>query len=138
MTQRQFTLLADLAILGAAVTIAFVVLSPSGSILAGGERGQHLSQQQTWIVHGLLFAGLGFTLAVRLAAAGRSGATLAKLVVALLLLASVGALAEAAQLRIDTRSASYGDWVADTVGAALGLWIGGITAHPLMLLLTRR
>ena len=138
MTERQFRLLTDLAILGAAITIALIVLSPSGSVLAGGERGRELSQAQTWIIHGLMFGGLGFVIALRVACTGRSLATLAKIIVAMLLLALLGALVEAMQLRVDTRSASYGDWMGDTIGAAIGLWIGAVFARPLMLRLTRR
>lgn len=138
MSDRQFRLFADLAIIGTVIVIALIVLSPSGSFLAGGERGQHLSQQQTWVVHAVLFAGLGIVIGVRIAAAGRSVLVIAALVVALLLLTVLGALAEAAQLQVDSRSASYGDWVSDTIGAAAGLWIGAVIARPLMLLITRR
>lgn len=137
MTQQQFRLLADLAIVGALITIALIVLSPSGSLLAGGEAGRALSQQQTWIVHSLLFGGVGFLIAVRLAHGDRGTAALLVLVVALLLLSALGALAEIAQLQIDSRSASYGDWVGDTIGSAIGLWLGALTARPLMLAITR-
>ena len=136
MTERQFRLLADLAILVAAIAIAVIVLSPSGSFWAGGERGRHLSHQQTWILHGLLFASLGFVIAVRLAATGRTATTMTKLMIALLLLTLLGGLAELAQLQIHSRSASYGDWIGDTIGAGIGLWIGALVAHPLMLLVT--
>lgn len=138
MTERQFRLLTDLAILSAAITIALIVLSPSGSVPAGGEWGRRLSQTQTWMVHGLMFGGLGFVIALRVASGVRSLATLAKIIVAMLLLALLGALIEAAQLRVDTRSASYGDWMGDTIGAAIGLWIGAMSARPLLLRLTRR
>ena len=137
MTERHFNWLADLAIVAAVVAIAVIVLSPSGSIWAGGDVGRHLSQQETWIVHGVLFVALGFPIAVRLTAASRTVATLAKLTLALLLLALLGGLAESAQTEIASRSASYGDWAADTIGAAFGLWLGAVIARPLMLLVVR-
>ncbi len=137
MTERHFNWLADLAIIAAVAAITVIVLSPSGSIWAGGNVGRHLSQQQTWIVHGVLFLGLGFLVAVRLAAADRTAATFAKLTLALVLLALLGGLAESAQTEIASRSASYGDWGADTIGAAFGLWLGAIIARPLMLLVVR-
>jgi len=138
MTEHQFKLLADIAILGAVIAIALIVLSPSGSTLAGGERGRELSQAQTWVVHGLMFGGLGFVLAVRIAANGAGAGTLARITFALLLLALLGGVVEAAQLRVDSRSASYGDWVGDVVGSAIGLWLGSMLGRPLMLLMTRR
>jgi hypothetical protein len=138
MTERQFRLLTDLAILSTAIAIALIVLSPSGSVLAGGDWGRRLSQAQTWVVHGLMFGGLGFVIALRVASSGRSLATLAKIIVAMLLLALLGGLVEAAQLGVDTRSASYGDWMGDTIGAAMGLWIGAGSARPLLLRLTHR
>lgn len=137
MTERHFNWLADLAIVAAVVVIAVIVLSPSGSIWAGGSVGRHLSSQETWIVHGVLFVGLGFLVAVRLTAADRTTATYAKLTLALVLLALLGGLAESAQLEIASRSASYGDWAADTIGAAFGLWLGAMIARPLMLRITR-
>lgn len=137
MTERRFNWLTDLAIVAAVVAIAVIVLSPSGSIWAGGSFGRHLSPQETWIVHGLLFVGLGALVALRLAAGDRSTATIVRLTLALVLLALLGALAESAQVQIASRSASYGDWAADTIGAAFGLWLGAITARPLMLRLSR-
>ena len=138
MTERQFKLLADAAIVATLIAIALIVLSPSGSLLAGGAIGQRLTQQETWLVHGTLFAGLGFVLAVRVAYGDRGTMTLVVLVVALLLLSLLGGLAEVAQLQIDSRSANYGDWVGDSIGSAVGLWTGALTARPLMLALTRR
>ena len=137
MTERHFNWLADLAIVAAVIAITIIVVSPSGSIWAGGDFGRHLSQQQTWIVHGVLFLGLGFLVAVRFAAADRTTATFGKLTLALVLLPLLGGLAESAQLEIPSRSASYGDWAADTIGAAFGLWLGAMIARPLMLLVVR-
>ena len=137
MTERHFHWLADLAILASIITIIVIVLSPSGSFWAGGDLGRHLSQQQTWFVHGALFTGLGFFIAVRFAAAGPTTAMLARLTLALLLLTLLGGIVEAAQLRVASRSASYGDWAGDTIGAALGIWLGAIIARPLMLAVIR-
>ena len=138
MTEHQFKLLADIAILGAVIAIALIVVRPAGSTLAGGERGREGSHAQTWAVHGLMFGGLGFVLAVRIAANGAGAGTLARITFALLLLALLGGVVEAAQLRVDSRSASYGDWVGDVVGSAIGLWLGSMLGRPLMLLMTRR
>jgi VanZ family protein len=85
-------------------------------------------------VHGVLFLSLGFLIAVRIAAADRITAIFAKLTLALVLLVLLGGLAESAQMGIASRSASYGDWTADTIGAAFGLWLGSIIARSLMLL----
>jgi hypothetical protein len=47
MTERHFNWLADFTIVTAVIAISMIVLSPSGSIWAGGNFGRHLSQQQT-------------------------------------------------------------------------------------------
>jgi hypothetical protein len=58
---------------------------------------------------GLLFASLGFVIVVRLAAVGRTTSIMTKLIFTLLLLILFEGCAAVAQLRIHSRSASYGD-----------------------------
>lgn len=74
-----------------------------------------------WAGHFGLYGGLGALVA---RAAALRGWPLRRLVWAGVLLSAWGALDELHQLFIPDRSAEVGDWLADTVGASLGLLLG--------------
>ncbi len=74
------------------------------------------------VVHGVLYLVLGGLLGVALAVRGRTG--LGTWALALLSLAVFAALDEAHQTWLPHRVASTSDWVADVIGATLGLALG--------------
>ena len=73
-------------------------------------------------VHGALYLVLGGLVGVALAVRGRSG--VGAWLLALLSLAVFAALDEAHQTWLPQRVASASDWVADVIGATLGLVLG--------------
>lgn len=76
------------------------------------------------LVHGLLYLVLGWLVGAALCAMGRRNATAGA--IALLVLAVFALLDEVHQRWLPGRVASMGDWVADVVGATIGLTAGMI------------
>jgi VanZ family protein len=74
-----------------------------------------------WSGHLCLYGGLGVLIA---RAAVIRGWPLRRLVWVALLVSAAAALDELHQLFIPGRSAEVGDWLSDTIGAAIGLTVG--------------
>jgi len=138
VSERQYRWLLVLAIVVTFVAMLVIVLSPSGSTGAGGEWGRGLSREQSWVIHAVMFGGWGLLISLWMATDDEGGLGLARLALAAIVLAIVGALFEAAQTHVESRSASTGDWVSDMLGGALGLAGGAIAGQPVMSMVTRR
>jgi VanZ family protein len=137
MSRSQVELLASLALFGVVAGILVAVLLPAGSLGASEGRLRSLSEEQSWLVHGALFATLGFTVGLRLAAPEPSRLTLGWLATTAVLIVIFATLSEFAQLRVDGRNAALGDWVADLVGTASGLLIASALGPPTVAWLVR-
>lgn len=130
MSRSQVELLASLALFGVVAGILVAVLLPAGSLGASEGRLRSLSEEQSWLVHGALFATLGLTVGLRLAASDPSRLTPSWVVASVLLIVVFATLSEIAQLQVAGRNAALGDWVADLTGTALGLIIAASLGPP--------
>lgn len=101
-----------------AVTIAFATLSPNVSTTGGSDQ----------LGHFLLFLPLGIGGAFWLAPLPVETQKRARALILLVILAFAAAT-EIGQMFIESRSASLGDFVADSAGAALGVLLGGFAAR---------
>lgn len=137
MSRAQVELLTSLALLCVVAGILIAVLLPAGNLGASEGRLRSLSEEQSWLVHGALFASLGLTVGLRLAASAPSRLTPEWMVTAALLIVVFATLSEFAQLRVDGRNAALGDWVADLVGTASGLLIAAALGPPTIAWLVR-
>lgn len=123
MSRSQVQGVANVALISAVAGIAIAVLFPSTSVGDIDDRMQSISEHQSWAIHAVLFAGLGMTVSFRLAAALPSRLTPAWLAAAALLIVIYATAGELAQLQVVGRSAAFGDWAADLIGALFGLTI---------------
>jgi FtsH-binding integral membrane protein len=137
MSRSQVEFLASLALLCVVAGILIAVLLPAGNLGASEGRLRSLSEAQSWLVHGALFATLGLTVGFRLAASEPTRFTLRWVVTAAVLVVVFATLSELAQLRVDGRNAAFGDWVADLVGTASGLLIASALGPPTIAWLVR-
>lgn len=101
-----------------AVIIAFATLSPDVSAASGNDQ----------LGHFLLFLPLGVGGALWLAPLPAKTQRRARALILLVIL-SFAAATEIGQMFIETRSASLGDFIADTAGATLGVVVGGIASR---------
>lgn len=118
---------------GAAILL--FTLSPGGSATSGSGLIDAMAEiygtpeQASWVLHAVLFGLLGVALALWFATSSAVRAapvrSLAMLVLALWIFA---AATELGQLAVEGRSATLGDWIADMLGALVGLF-----AAPLLL-----
>ena len=74
------------------------------------------------LVHGIEYAILGY-LALRQQLGEPSISRRRAIVTAVLLGIAVGALDESYQRLVPQRTPSWGDWLADTVGVSIGVWV---------------
>ncbi|GMU41486.1 MAG: hypothetical protein AMXMBFR23_23520 [Chloroflexota bacterium] len=103
--------LGGLAFVASLALVGYATLTPNPA--SGGT--------PDWLAHVMLFAAVGGSAVVALADPARPGrGALAALVIA----AGLGALTEAAQWPLETRSPAVHDLVADLVGAVLGVALG--------------
>lgn len=101
-----------------AVIIAYATLSPDVGVTGGNNQFGHF----------LLFLPLGIGGAFWLAPLPARTQNRARALILLVILAFAAAT-EIGQMFIDTRSASWTDFVADAAGAALGVLLGGLVAR---------
>ena len=121
MSRHQLELTANVALIAVVVVTLVVVLAPATSLGDPDGLIRSISAQQSWLVHAALFAVLGMTAGLRLATPHPSLLTSGWLLIAALLISAFATTGELAQVQVDGRSASVGDWTADLVGTSLGL-----------------
>ena len=136
MTRSQVATLSTFAVVALLAAIVLIVLSPSGSLFAGGERFRHLRQEESWLIHAAMFGAFGAAIGTRLAAPLPSLLRPGWVLAVLVTIAVFAAVSELAQLEVPSRGASLGDWVADMTGAAAGLWIAARVAPPVIEVIT--
>ncbi len=122
LTREVLSAWATLGVLIAGALILAATLLPTGGALSGCPLGMPCA---VW--HALLFALLGVPVALRYAtsrAATRSPVRVLGMV--LLAIWIFAAVTELAQGPIAGREPSLGDWIADMVGALIGLAVGSL------------
>ncbi|HTT67451.1 MAG TPA: VanZ family protein [Gemmatimonadales bacterium] len=101
--------------------VLWLVLQVTLTSLPGKAIPVDLPHPLDWLGHASLYAGIG-GLVARVGVLRRWPSR--RLVVAGILLSAWAALDELHQLFIPGRDAEVSDWVSDTVGGALGLYVG--------------
>jgi VanZ family protein len=124
-------------VIGAAIVL--FTLSPAGSATSGSGVIDAMADvygtpdQASWVLHAGLFGLLGIALALWFATSSTVRAapvrSLAMLVLALWIFA---AATELGQLAVEGRDATLGDWIADMVGALLGLFVAPLLLRRLL------
>lgn len=132
MSRSQLELITSVGLFCVVAGILIAVLLPAGSLGASDGRLRSLSEEQSWIVHGILFTTLGLAVGLRLAAAGAHRITANGLLAAALLIVGFATLSEIAQLQVDGRNAAIGDWMADLIGTAVGLTLAASLGPPII------
>lgn len=121
MSRTHVEHLSNLMVVAMFALILVAVLLPASSL--GGQEGRlrSLTEEESWVVHGALFAGLGGTIGFRLVTAGRDGVAASWVLAAAVVIAAFATLTEVAQLGVNGRTAAIGDWIADLLGMTAGL-----------------
>ena len=130
MPRSQIETLTSAALLCVIAGILVAVLLPATSLGDEGSALRSLSQEESWVVHAMLFSALGLTVGLRLAAADPRRTTTNWVVASVVLIAAFATATEVAQLGAEGRTPSVGDWIADLIGMAIGLTIAARYGPP--------
>jgi VanZ family protein len=124
---------------GTGLAIVLFTLSPSGTPTSGSRVIDAMAavygtpQQASWVLHAGMFALLGAALALWFASSSIVRASPARALLMLVLALWVFAAAtELGQRAVQGRQASLGDWMADMLGALLGLFLAPLLLRPLL------
>lgn len=132
MARSRLELLTNAALLCVIAGILVALLLPARELGDSDGRLRTMSEVRSWFAHGLLFTVLGLVVGLQLAAPDPSRLTRGWVLAAVVAIVTFAAGSEFAQLAVEGRNATFGDWVADLVGMTLGLAAAATIGPPLI------
>ncbi|MDA0352210.1 MAG: VanZ family protein [Chloroflexi bacterium] len=136
MSRHQLLSLLNVALSLAILGILIAVLVPAEWLGSANAPLRRVSERESWLIHGTLFASLSGVVGLRLLAAAPSQFTRGWILLAVVLIAALATGTELAQLRVHGRDATPGDWLADLTGMWLGLGTAALIGPTLIAWLT--